>query len=101
MDSAPTPEPSPAASPRRGRWDVVAAWIVAHDRALFGLYVAAAVGYTGAIAFDASKPDGAPRKLMDSQRLHSLGWQARVALAEGLARAYQDFLSQNQAPHQA
>ena len=63
--------------------------------------VAATVGYTGAIAFDASKPDGAPRKLMDSQRLHSLGWQARVALAEGLARAYQDFLSQNQAPHQA
>jgi hypothetical protein len=51
MDSAPTPEPSPAASPRRGRWDVVAAWIVAHDRALFGLYVAAAVGYVASLFY--------------------------------------------------
>ncbi|MDO8344786.1 MAG: hypothetical protein Q7T48_16405, partial [Cellvibrio sp.] len=44
------------------------------------------------IDFDTSKPDGAPRKLMDSSRLNALGWQAKVGLAEGLATAYQDFL---------
>ena len=54
--------------------------------------VAATVGYAGQITFDTSKPDGTPRKLMDSSRLHSLGWKARVDLATGLAFAYQDFL---------
>ena len=50
------------------------------------------VGYAGRIEYDASKPDGTPRKLMDVSRLKSLGWQPRVGLEEGLARAYQDFL---------
>ncbi len=50
------------------------------------------VGYQGEINFDPSKPDGAPRKLMDSSRLNALGWQAQVSLQEGLALAYQDFL---------
>ncbi len=50
------------------------------------------VGYQGDISFDPSKPDGTPRKLMDSSRLNRLGWQARVALESGLALAYQDFL---------
>lgn len=50
------------------------------------------VGYAGSIDFDASKPDGAPRKLMDSNRLNALGWQAHVSLEEGLAIANQDFL---------
>ncbi len=50
------------------------------------------VGYVGHIDFDASKPDGTPRKLMDSSRLHSLGWKATVSLEEGLQSAYQDFL---------
>jgi len=54
--------------------------------------VAKAVGYAGQIVFDTTKPDGTPRKLMDSKRLNSLGWRARVALDEGLQRAYQDFL---------
>jgi GDP-L-fucose synthase len=53
--------------------------------------VAQTVGYTGDIAFDASKPDGAPRKLMDSARVHSLGWHAKVALETGLTLAYADF----------
>ncbi len=53
------------------------------------------VGYTGEIDFDTSKPDGAPRKLMDSSRLQSLGWQAKMSLQDGLARAYQDFLKNN------
>ncbi|MDP3343585.1 MAG: GDP-L-fucose synthase [Hydrogenophaga sp.] len=56
--------------------------------------VARTVGYTGHITFDTTKPDGAPRKLMDSSRLHSLGWQAQVDLPTGLALAYQDFLKQ-------
>ncbi|MEO5660067.1 MAG: GDP-L-fucose synthase [Polaromonas sp.] len=52
------------------------------------------VGYRGDIDFDASKPDGAPRKLMDSSRLQSLGWQAQVNLQDGLTLAYQDFCQQ-------
>lgn len=55
--------------------------------------VALTVGYQGAIAFDAGKPDGTPRKLMDSSRLNALGWQAQVDLREGLRRAYADFLN--------
>jgi GDP-L-fucose synthase len=50
------------------------------------------VGYPGQITFDATQPDGAPRKLMDSSRLNSMDWQARVGLQEGLKLAYQDFL---------
>ena len=50
------------------------------------------VGYQGQIDFDATKPDGTPRKLMDSSRLNALGWQAQVSLQDGLALAYQDFL---------
>jgi GDP-L-fucose synthase len=53
--------------------------------------IARIVGFKGEIEFDTSKPDGAPRKLMDSSRLHALGWKARVDLSEGLARAYRDF----------
>jgi GDP-L-fucose synthase len=51
-----------------------------------------AVGYTGEITFDATKPDGTPRKLMDSTRLNELGWQAQVGLQAGLQAAYNDFL---------
>jgi len=55
--------------------------------------VARAVGYEGRIETDPSKPDGAPRKLMDTSRLKALGWRPRVALEEGLAMAYKDFLA--------
>lgn len=48
-------------------------------------------GYQGRITFDTSKPDGAPRKLMDSTRLKGLGWAPQVNLREGLALAYRDF----------
>ena len=50
--------------------------------------VGTAVGYQGKISFDASKPDGAPRKWMSSDRLNKLGWQAQVGLESGLAQAY-------------
>lgn len=46
------------------------------------------VGFGGNLRFDASKPDGTPRKLMDNGRLRALGWRARIKLAEGLADAY-------------
>ncbi len=54
--------------------------------------IAHTVGYQGQIEFDTSKPDGAPRKWMDSSRLNALGWQAKVDLQHGLAVAYQDFV---------
>lgn len=58
--------------------------------------VAGIVGYTGSIVFDSTKPDGAPRKLMDSSRLKSLGWQPKVNLEVGLKLAYSDFLQNSQ-----
>lgn len=50
------------------------------------------VGYQGQITYDTTQPDGAPRKLMDSGSLNSLGWQPQVDLATGLAKAYQDYI---------
>jgi GDP-L-fucose synthase len=60
--------------------------------------IAQVVGYTGAVTFDTSKPDGTPRKWMDSSRLNSLGWQAKVPLRQGLTQAYQDFLTRSWPP---
>ena len=57
--------------------------------------VASVVGYTGQIAFDPTKPDGTPRKLMNSSCLNALDWNAKVRLEEGLAFAYKDFLTKN------
>ncbi|MCI1004451.1 GDP-L-fucose synthase [Herbaspirillum sp. C7C8] len=54
--------------------------------------VAQTVGYTGELRFDASKPDGTPRKLMDSSRLSSLGWNAKIDLRQGLNITYREFL---------
>ena len=56
--------------------------------------VARVVGFTGTIVWDAAKPDGTPRKLMDSGRLAALGWTAGIGLEEGLRRTYADFLTQ-------
>lgn len=55
--------------------------------------VAKVVGFKGEIVFDTSKPDGAPRKLMDVSRLRSLGWKASIALEQGLLATYQWFLA--------
>lgn len=49
------------------------------------------IGFKGRIAWDSSKPDGTPRKLMDSSRLFALGWKPQVGLEEGIGLAYQDF----------
>lgn len=53
--------------------------------------VAKVVGYQGRLEFDASKPDGTPRKLMDVGRLNAMGWKARTRMQDGLAAAYRDF----------
>jgi GDP-L-fucose synthase len=49
-------------------------------------------GYQGEISFDTTKPDGTPRKLMDSTKLKSLGWQPQISLEQGLKLAYEDFV---------
>ena len=54
--------------------------------------VAKATGYQGSISFDSSKPDGAPRKWMNSSRLNNFGWNVQVGLEQGLALAYRDML---------
>ncbi len=56
--------------------------------------VAAVTGFAGQISWDASKPDGTPRKLMDVSRLAALGWRARIALREGIERTYASFLAE-------
>ena len=53
------------------------------------------VGYTGEILLDASKPDGSPRKLLDTTRLQSLGWKPKTSLESGLELSYQDFVTGN------
>ncbi len=50
------------------------------------------IGYRGEIVFDANKPDGAPKKLMDSSKIHQLGWSHAVEIKEGLLNAYADFI---------
>jgi GDP-L-fucose synthase len=55
--------------------------------------IAQTVGYKGDIEFDTSKPDGAPRKWMDSSVLNALGWQPKIDLWQGLSATYQDFMS--------
>jgi GDP-L-fucose synthase len=51
------------------------------------------IGYSGEIKFDTSKPDGMPRKLMDSNKLNSLGWKPQTDLKSGLKKTYADFLA--------
>jgi GDP-L-fucose synthase len=52
------------------------------------------VGFEGEILFDRSKPDGAPRKLLDVSRIRALGWEARIGLREGLEGTYRSCKSQ-------
>ncbi|MFM5949570.1 MAG: GDP-L-fucose synthase family protein [Novosphingobium sp.] len=55
--------------------------------------IMAELGHDGAIVTDPSKPDGTPRKLMDSSRLRAMGWQPEIGLREGISRAYAAFLA--------
>jgi GDP-L-fucose synthase len=54
--------------------------------------IAEVVGYSGEIIFDPSKPDGVPRKLMDSKKINALGWKPQIDLKSGLKKAYADFV---------
>lgn len=51
------------------------------------------VGFEGHVVWDAAKPDGTPRKLLDPSRLFALGWRPRTRLEAGIAKAYQEFLA--------
>src|SRR4051794_3812157 len=61
----------------------------------FARVVAATVGYTGAISFNPSRPDGTPQKLLDVSRLAQLGWRARTSLEDGIRLAYRAYLSES------
>jgi len=56
------------------------------------LTMAKVVGFEGNVVFDASKPDGTPRKLMDVQRLTKMGWKYSISLQDGLQKTYEWFL---------
>lgn len=59
----------------------------------FASEIAGVVGYKGKIAYDASRPDGTPRKLLDISRIKKLGWSPKIRLRDGLGIAYADFLA--------
>ncbi len=65
-----------------------------HDLSIkdLALMIKDVVGYEGELVFDATKPDGTPRKLMDVSKLHQQGWKHKVELREGLELTYQDYL---------
>ncbi len=66
-----------------------------HDLTIkdLALLIKDVLGFEGKLVFDATKPDGTPRKLMDVSKLHNLGWKHKIELPEGIALAYQDFES--------
>ena len=57
--------------------------------------VARVIGYSGCVAFDSSRPDGTPRKLLDVSRIHGLGWHAQIPLERGIASTYEWYLAQS------
>jgi len=57
--------------------------------------VAKVIGFDGQLVWDTTKPDGTPRKLMDSSRIFSLGWQPKIKLEQGIEQAYKDFQARN------
>ena len=61
--------------------------------------IAAVTGFNGKISFNASKPDGTPRKLMDSTKIHQLGWKPKVPMQQGLKLAYQFYLKEADLEH--
>lgn len=63
--------------------------------------VAGITGYTGQILFDRSRPEGAPRKLLDSSRLRALGWKSHVCLADGIRSVYREWMANRAADEAA
>jgi GDP-L-fucose synthase len=62
----------------------------------FSRIIKKVVGYTGQLVFDADKPRGSPKKLMNSERLFNPGWKPEIGLEDGLNLAYRDFLLRRQ-----
>ncbi|MGA1326275.1 MAG: GDP-L-fucose synthase, partial [Rubrivivax sp.] len=62
-----------------------------------GETIARVTGYRGRLVWDASKPDGAPRKLLDVSRLAALGWRAQIGLEDGLRETYDWYLTHREA----
>jgi GDP-L-fucose synthase len=60
-------------------------------------WVKTVTGFQGALTFDVSKPDGTPRKLLDISRIQATGWKPSISLQDGVARTYQDFLTEKAA----
>jgi GDP-L-fucose synthase len=56
--------------------------------------IAVEVGYTGALEFDTTKPDGTPRKLMDTTKINNLGWRPSIKLKEGIFKTIQEVKDQ-------
>ena len=54
------------------------------------------VGFEGEVVWDRTRPDGTPRKLLDVSKIHALGWRHATPLADGVRRAYADFLARGQ-----
>ena len=65
--------------------------------AALAMMIADAVGYEGHVAFDRSRPDGTPRKLLDSGKLRSLGWKPTITLREGISRTVNHYLAAHSA----
>lgn len=88
-------------------------FLMEHDEIVDGLYnigsgidlsirelaetIVDVVGFAGELRFDASKPDGTPRKLMDVSKMATLGWKSRIGLREGIERVYTEFLKSDHA----
>lgn len=65
---------------------------IEHTITEIALIIKKVIGYTGGIVYDQTKPDGTPRKLLDSSRIHQLGWMHTTKLEDGIQKAYDDFL---------
>ena len=61
----------------------------------FAKLIAEVVDYEGKLVFDTSRPDGTPRKLLDSSKLIEMGWRPRTSLRDGLAETYAEFIAGN------
>jgi GDP-L-fucose synthase len=61
----------------------------------FAHLIAEVVNYKGELVFDTSRPDGTPRKLLDSSKLIGMGWRPRTSFREGLERTYSEFIAGN------
>jgi GDP-L-fucose synthase len=68
---------------------------IGHDVSIRELaeLIAGVIGYRGELRWDRTKPDGAPRKLLDSTRIQSLGWKPHIELAEGLSETYRWYVN--------